>query len=367
MQPAGEKGPVREAENMPKFDAERICLIRTSAIGDTVHALALANGLKSGYPDAHLTWVLQNIPYEMVKHQPAIDRFIFFDRKADTRGWMDLIGRLRKERFDLAVIPQASAKTSLITLFTRARIKLGFDRSRSRELHWLVTNRKIPPRPMGHVQDQFFEFLDFLDIKDSPKTWDFRFTEEERQWQKSFFSSFNRPAIGFVIASAHREKDWHPQYYARAMDHVYFELGFQPLMIGGPSAREKRIADEISSLCRCRPAAALEKPIRHTMLQIEGCRMAVSPDTGPLHIAVALNTPTVGIYGFSNPKRCGPYRFRDLLIDHYNDPGEENAPVTRKTKPGRMETIQPQEVIEKIEYGLSRYPEKDCHPKQAAP
>ncbi|MFP3980649.1 MAG: glycosyltransferase family 9 protein [Desulfobacterales bacterium] len=352
---------------MPKFDAEKICLIRTSAIGDTVHALALANGLKKGYPDAHLTWVLQNIPYEMVKYQPAIDRFITFDRKADSRGWLDLIGRLRQERFDLAVIPQASAKTSLITLFTRARIKLGFDRSRSRELHRLVTNRKIPYRPMGHVQDQFFEFLEYLGITDHPATWDFRFTQDERQWQENFFSALARPAIGFVIASAHREKDWHPRSYARAMDHVYFELGFQPLMIGGPSAREKQIADEISSLCRCRPAAALEKPIRRTMLQLEGCRMAVAPDTGPLHIAVALGTPTVGLYGYSNPRRCGPYRFHDLLVDHYNDPGEEDAPVTRKTKPGRMETIQPQEVIEKIEYGLSRYPEKDCRPKQAAP
>ncbi|MFP4194153.1 MAG: glycosyltransferase family 9 protein [Desulfobacterales bacterium] len=340
---------------MPKFHAEKICLIRTSAIGDTVHALALANGLKYAYPDSHLTWVLQSLPYEMVKYQPAIDRFITFDRKADARGWMELIREVRKQRFDLAVIPQASAKTSLITMFTPAAVKLGFDRSRSRELHGLVTNRKIPYRPMGHVQDQFFEFLEYLGVTDYPIYWDFRFTGEERQWQKSFFESFDRPAIGFVIASAHREKDWHPQYYARTMDYVHFELGFQPLMIGGPSAREKQIADEISSLCRCRPTAALEKPIRHTMLQLEGCRIAISPDTGPLHIAVALGVPTVGLYGYSNPRRCGPYRFRDLLIDHYNDPEEEDAPVTRKTRPGRMEKIPPQEVIEKIEYGLAAY------------
>ncbi|MFO7931849.1 MAG: glycosyltransferase family 9 protein [Desulfosalsimonas sp.] len=343
---------------MPKFQAEKICLIRTSAIGDTVHALALANGLKHAYPDSHLTWVLQTLPHEMVKYQPAIDRFITFDRKADARGWMELIRELRKQRFDLAVIPQASAKTSLITMFTPAAVKLGFDRSRSRELHDLVTNRKIPYRPMGHVQDQFFEFLEYLGITDYPITWNFRFTEEERQWQKIFFASFDSPAIGFVIASAHREKDWSPRSYARVMDHVFFELGFRPLMIGGPSARERKIADEIAALCRCQPAAALEKPIRNTMLQLEGCRMVVAPDTGPLHIAVAMGVPTVGIYGYSDPRRCGPYRFRDLLVDHHNKPGGQNAPVTRKTRPGRMETILPQEVIEKLEYGLGRYPEK---------
>ncbi|MFO7774689.1 MAG: glycosyltransferase family 9 protein [Candidatus Hydrogenedentota bacterium] len=345
---------------MSKIDAERICLIRTSAIGDTVHALALANGLKHEYPDAHLTWVLQTLPYEMVKHQPSVDKFITFNRKAGAKEWRELISILQKERFDLAIIPQASAKTSFIAFFTPARIKLGFDRSRSRELHGLVTNRKIPYRPMGHVQDQFFEFLEYLGATEYPIRWDFRFTEEERQWRQGFFASFDRPAIGFVIASAHREKDWRADYYARIMDHVDFELGFQPLMIGGPSEREKQIADEISSQCRCTPFAALEKPIRHTMLQLEGCRMVVAPDTGPLHIAVALGAPTVGLYGYSNPRRCGPYRFRDLLIDHYNDPGEEDAPITRKTRPGRMETIQPREVIEKIEYGLAAYQAKTC-------
>jgi len=340
---------------MPKIPAEKICIIRTSAVGDTVHALAMVNGLRKGYPKAHLTWVLQTVPYEMVKHQPNVDRFVTFNRKAGVRDWLGLIRRLRSERFDLAVIPQVSAKVSLIALWTPSTVKLGFDRSRSRELHWLVTNQKIPPRPMGHVQDQFFEFLDFLEIEDYPKTWDFRFTNQERRWQESFFAGFNRSVIGFVIASAHREKEWPAAYYAEAVDYVDNELGCQPLLIGGPSPRERRIAEDIRARCRSNPPAALEKPIRHTMLQLEGCRLVVAPDTGPLHIAVAMGVPTVGLYGYSNPKRCGPYAFQDLLIDCYNEPGEEHAPITRRTKPGRMQKIDPKAVIDKIQYGLQRY------------
>lgn len=340
---------------MPKLPAEHICLIRTSAIGDTVHALGLINGLREGYPDAHLTWVLQTLPYEMVKHQPNVDRFITFDRKASFHGWINLIRRLRRERFDLVLTPQVSVKASLLTLFTSAPTKLGFDHARSRELHWLATNQKIPPRPMGHVQDQFFEFLDFLEIDGYQKTWGFCFTSQERQWQESFFEKFSRPAIGFVIASAHNEKEWPPENYAAVMDYVDKALDFQPMMVGGPSKREKDIADHICSLCRCKPAVALERPIRHTMLQLGGCRLVVSPDTGPLHISIALGVPTIGLYGYSNPRRCGPYRFHDLLIDHYNDPGEENAPINRKTRHGRMETIQPRTVIEKIEYGIAEY------------
>jgi heptosyltransferase I len=129
------------------------------------------------------------------------------------------------------------------------------------------------------------------------------------------------------------------------------------MIIGGPSAIEHAAASEICRLCRSKPIIALEKPIRHTLLQISGSRLVVSPDTGPLHMAVALNIPTVGLYGYSNPRRCGPYRkYQELLIDKYNDPGEENAPITRKTRPGRMQMITPDEVIGKIELGLKNYP-----------
>lgn len=341
---------------MVKFDARKICLIRTSALGDTVHALGLVNGLRKGYPEAHLTWVLQTLPYEMVKFQKNIDRFIVFDRKGGARSWIGLFRRLRKESFDLILVPQVSAKASLIALFTRAKIKVGFDMKRSRELHWLAVNRRIPPRPMGHAQDQFFEFLDFLEIKDYPVEWNFRFTDDELAWRESFFNAFHRPAVGFVIASSNKEKDWPIQRYAEVIDYVESTLNMQPMLIGGPSDFEKQRAEQISSLCRVAPFMALEKPIRKTMLQLSGSRMIISPDTGPLHLAVALNVPVIGLYGFSNPRRCGPFRkYGDLIIDKYNDPAEANAPVTRKTRPGRMNLIRSEEVIEKIKLGLETY------------
>ncbi len=344
---------------MPLIPAKKICLIRTSAIGDTVHALGLVNALKKGYPDAHLTWVLQSIPYEMVMHQPGIDRFITFDRKGGFQDWRNLRQRLRKDHFDLAIIPQASSKTSMITLFTRAGIRLGFDFKRSREFHWIVTNRHIEPRPMRHVQDQFFEFVEHLGITDYPVEWNFHFTDEERQWQQFFFDSIDRPVVGFVVASAHPEKDWSPAGYAEVMDHVDSRLNLQPMIIGGPSAGERQIAEQIADRCRCTPVFALEKPIRRTMLQLDGSRLIVSPDTGPLHIAVALNIPTVGLYGYSDPRRCGPFRkFHDLLIDKYKEPDMPSPPITRKVKSGRMQRITTAEVIGKIELGLKIYPDR---------
>ena len=344
-------------KKMPRIEAKKICLIRTSALGDTVHALGLVNGLRKGYPDAHLTWVLQTLSHDMVKHQKSIDRFITFNRNGTLRDWVDLFRRLRQDAYDLVILPQVSAKVSLITLFTKSKNKLGFDFKRSKELHWLVTNRRIPPAPMRHVQDQFFEFLDYLDIKDYPVEWNFTFTDNEKKWQRSFFEQLRRPVAGFVIASAHREKDWALEKYARVIDFADRELNLQPMLIGGPSRLEKNYADAICDLCRKPPVIALEKPIRTTLLQIAGCRLIVAPDTGPLHMAVALDVPTIGLCGYSNPRRCGPYRkYHDLLIDKYNESGEEHLPITRKTKPGRMSHISPEEVMEKIELALTNYP-----------
>lgn len=344
---------------MPTIDAKRICLVRPSAIGDTVHALALVNGLRKGFPDAHITWVVEPISFEIFRYQPSVDLFITYSRKGSLRQWLNLARRLRKENYDLAVIPQASGKTSLITAIMRADVKLGFDWARGRDLHWLVTNRHVPPRPVRHVQDQFLEFLDYLEISNYKAEWNFSFTEEEMKWHQEVLAEREAPAVGFVIATARHQKNWPPERYAPVIDHIARKHRLSPVIIGGPDPFERKIAEQIISRCRCRPENTLGLPMRKTMLYLAGCRLVVAPDTGTLHIAVAMNTPVVGLYGHTDPRRCGPYKkFHDLLIDKYNDPGEENAPVTRKTKTGRMKCITVEEVIEKIELGLSKYNDK---------
>ena len=342
---------------MPRIEAQKICLIRTSALGDVVHALAMVNGLRTGYPDAHLTWILERVPYEMVMHQPNVDRFIVFNRKEGLQAWKSLYRELKAERFDLLLLPQVSLKAGLISSLVRAENKLGFDRKRAKELHGWFINLAIPEHPYQHVQDHYFEFLDFLEIRNYPIEWNVTFTDEEINWRETFFEQFDRPVISFVVSAAVPEKNWPTERHAEVIDHVESHLGLQPLLLGGPSHQEKMIADEIVRLCHCPVAVALEKPIRRTLLQLSGSRLVVSPDTGPLHAAVAMKIPTIGLYGFSDPRRCGPYRdFQDLLINRFADPGEEDTPIRRVTRPGRMEYISASEVIEKIELALQKYP-----------
>ncbi len=327
-----------------------------SALGDAVHALALANGLRHGYPDAHITWIIQKLPYELVRNQSSVDRFIIFQRKGGAKAWMQLRRDLGEMHFDLVLVPQVSAKASIVAWLTRAEIKLGFDYKRSRELQWIVTNRKLPTGPARHVQDQYMEFLEYLGIQGYEPEWNFEFSQEELAWKEAFFQQFDRPVMSFVLASSKPDKDWDIQKYARVMDYASDTLNMQPVMVGGPSQREKGMVEAITRICRCRPFSGLEGPVRHTMLQLAGSRVVLAPDTGPLHTAVALNVPTISLYGYSNPRRCGPYRrFHDLLIDKYTDPGELDGPIGRKVKPGRMDLITVDEVIEKLQLALKNY------------
>jgi heptosyltransferase I len=293
------------------------------------------------------------MPWQAVRHQPAVDRFIVFPRRG-LAGWRALARELGAERFDLLLLPQVSFKAGLVASLAHAGVKLGFDRARSRELHSLFVNRRIPHREPGHVQDAYLEFLEYLGIGGAPPRWDIVFTEAEREEQRRHFAALGRPTAAFVVASSVAEREWSPEGYARVMEHVAAR-GLKPAIVGGPSAHERAIAEAIVARCRAEVAVELVGPVRTMLWQLAGAALVVSPDTGPLHAAVAMNVPTIGLYGYTDPRRTGPYRYRDLLVDRYHEPDGERGPVRRTTRAGRVALITPDEVIAKVELALARY------------
>lgn len=339
---------------MSGLEPRRICVIRTSALGDVVHALAMVNGLRYGFPRAEITWILHPLPFEVVRRQPAVDRFVVFPRRG---GWRTLCRQLRGERYDLCLVPQVSFKASLVAALVRAPVKLGFDFNRSRELHYFFTNTHLPPRPAAHVFDQYLEFLEYLGIRGYQPRWDIVLSDEEKKVGARFAAQLPGPPLGLVVASSKARKDWPPASVARLAQEASRRFGLAPVLLGGPTPREARMAEEITRLAGVPFPRALDSPIRTTMAKLAYCRVVVAPDTGPLHLAVALGVPTVGLYAYSDPRRCGPVRFRELLVDRYNPPGADpGRPITRRTRPGAMATITVEEVLARLELALSSYP-----------
>jgi heptosyltransferase I len=329
-----------------RFD--RICLVMMSAVGDAVHALAVVNAIKRAHPQTKLTWVLQPGPATLVRGHPSVDEIIEFERKGGWRAFADIRSRLRGRSFDLVLDLQVYFKAGLVTSFANAPIKLGFDRARARDFNWIFTNRRIPAHEPQHVQDQYFEFLDAMGIPAGPVTWGLGPWPDERPWQKEFFDRIDRPVAAIVVGTSKPEKDWFPERWAQVVDALYTDFGLRTVLVGGTSEREIAAASVIESLASHTPVNTLGSGLRKLVSILDGSALVLSPDTGPLHMAVALDRPVISLIGYMNPKRVGPYgRFQDLLIDAFGRPGED-YPIMMEKRPGGMERITVADVLGKV-------------------
>jgi heptosyltransferase I len=333
----------------------RICIVMMSAVGDAVHVLPVINAIKRASPQSRITWILQPGPASLVKGHPSVDEIILFDRTAGLGAFASVRHALAAKRFDLVINLQVYFKAGIVTAMANAPVKMGFDRARARDLNWLFTNRKVPAHPIQHVQDQYLEFLDALEVNAEPVEWNLGPFPDERPWRDTFAASLERPAAAIVVATSKPEKDWIPERWAEVCDQLYHTYGMQPILVGGRSERELAAERIILERTTHKPISKLGSGLRPLVSIFDASALVLTPDTGPLHMAVALDRPVISLLGYTNPKRTGPYRrFHDLMIDRYANPGEDYEP-TMENRPGRMERITVSDVIEKIEIWKERY------------
>jgi len=333
----------------------RVCIVMMSAVGDAVHVLPVINALKRHSPNVHITWVLQPGPATLVRGHRSVDEILIFDRSKGWAAFADIRRQLATRQFDLVIDLQVYFKAGIVTKFTRAPVKLGFDHARARDMNWLFTTHRIPPHPQQHVQDQYFEFLTALNVPHEPVVWDLGPWEMEREWQQQFFAQFDRPTAAIVVATSKPQKDWLPERWAETIDALYTDFGVQPVLVGGRSPRELEAERIIMDRASHPPHSALGSGLRNLVSILEGSALVMAPDTGPLHMAVALERPVVSLMGYTNPKRTGPYRrYHDLIVDAYGEPGEDYG-VTMENRLDRMPRITVRDVLERADRWHSVY------------
>ena len=334
---------------------DNICIVMMSAVGDAVHVLPVINALKRANPRTKISWVLQPGPATLVRGHRSVDEIIIFDRSRGMKAFAEVRAELAKRRFDLVMNLQVYFKAGIVTAMTQAPVKLGFDRARARDMNWLFTNRRIPPHPVQHVQDQYFEFLSALGLSPEPIEWDLGPGPRERKWQRNFVASIDRPIASIVIATSKPEKDWFPERWAVVSDSLTRDFGMQVMLVGGTSERELAAERIVMESAKHKPRSELGSGLRKLVSILDASAVVLSPDTGPLHMSVALNRPVISLMGYTNPKRTGPYRrFHDLIIDAYGDPGE-HYPISMENRTGRMTRIEPHHVLEKVQLWNQRY------------
>lgn len=334
------------------LDGKKIAIVRMSAIGDVVHTLPLVVSLRAAAPSAHLTWIIQPTPHQLIQNHPAVDDFILFRRRPIWKGYEGLRRQLSGRYFDMVVVPQTSFKAAVATAMIPSSRKIGFDRRRSPELSWLVTNERLAPAARGHQQSEILEFVDHLGIEPLLE-WQIGPTAAELARYAPHLPPHQGRTVAFSIASSNAKKDWAPENFAELARRLLSLANVRIILVGGLSPAEDQAAKVVTRGAGGKVLDLRAWDLRRLAFLIHSSAAFVGPDSGPLHIAVALGTPSVALMGYTNPARFGPYRFRELMVDVFSDPGEEPS-AAEKPRAGRMQRITVEQVEEKVLKALER-------------
>src|SRR5256714_3263042 len=258
---------------------DKVCIVMMSAVGDTVHVLPVINALKRANPKTRITWVLQPAPATLVRGHRSVDEIVLFDRSLGLKAFAAVRSELARRRFDLVIDLQVYFKAGIVTAMSGAPIKLGFDRARARDMNWLSTNRKIPPHPLQHVQDQYFEFLAAIGVSPEPLHWDPGPWTADREWHRNFALSVDRPIASIVVATSKPEKDWLPERWAEVSDALHRDLGMQVVLVGGRSHRELAAERIVMDRATHKPRSALGSGLRNLVSILDASALVLSPDT----------------------------------------------------------------------------------------
>jgi heptosyltransferase I len=344
---------------LPGGPGRRVCIVLLSGIGDVVHGLPLALDLKGLDPEVDVTWVAEAAPAQVLAHHPAVDRVVVFDSRSGLRGVRALHAAMADYHAHLTLNVQRYFKSVWPTVFSGAPVRVGLPPSKTRDGVRFFHTHVLRDGPWKHSQDLFLDFRWALGVpRDAAVRWDITFSPRETAEREAFFSAYRgRPVASLVVGSANPKKDWPPERYARLADALASDFGLGVLLLGGPSGRERRAADVVLRLASRRPVDCLGDSVRRLMWLVAGSRLVVAPDTGPLHVAHALDVPVIGLFAHTNPWRVGPWRrYTDLVVDRYTEPGDAPDASAYLPKDDRMDRITVDDVLAKVEVARSRYP-----------
>lgn len=302
---------------------QSICLLRLSALGDVTHVLPLVRTLRAAWPEVALTWVIGRGEQKLLDGLPGVD-FLVYDKKTGLAGMRALRRMLAGRRFDALLQMQVAARANLLSAFLPARRRIGYDKARSKDLHGLFINERIPDRPGIHVLDAIGSFCEPLGLRQSEVVWDLPVPDEAHAWARAQWPDDGVPTLAISPCSSHALRNWRPERYAAVADHAR-DQGWRVALLGGRSALERDTTDAI--LAAMRPSAregdVLDLVGKDTLKQLPAllarADLLMTPDSGPMHIANAMGTKVLGLHAASNPRRSGPYSDVRFCVDRYDD------------------------------------------------
>ncbi len=349
----------RLIESFRQSPPKDVCVLRLSAIGDTCHTLPVIRSMQQAWPKTRFTWVIGKLEASLMDPVDGIE-LVTLDKSAGLTGYLDVRKRLKGRRFDALLMMHASMRANLCSLAISARLRLGFDKERARDSQWLFSNARIPARAHQHVLDGLFGFAETLGINERLLRWGIPLDDEDLSFAERYLPS-GRPALIISPCSSQRfrnYRNWSPENYAAVADHAARVHGARVVLTGGPTDLESEYADRILSLAKTEPVSLIGRTnLKQLLALLDRADLLICPDSGPAHMATAVNTTVIGLYATSNRFRTGPYLSQRWVVDRYPDAvmmefGKNVGELrwgARVRDPEAMNLIKVEDVIEKLD------------------
>jgi heptosyltransferase I len=335
------------------LDPKNILLVLHGSIGDVTRALPLANLIDHGFPNAKLTWSIEPPSLPLVEHHPAVDEVILFDRAHWWKQLVPFLCRIRAGHFDLVLDLQRHLKSGMISRWCGAPHRLGFHRVDSKEFNWVFNNRHLPALGKGLSKlNHYLKFAEYLGIVPGPVEWRLSLTEEEEVDVDRHLETISGGFATLFVGSRWESKEWFSWQITSCAELIQQRHGLSIVLLG--SKEDAAVAREVEISCR-RGILNLagRTSLRDAIGIIAKANVAVGPDTGLMHIAAAVGTPVVSLWGATDPSRTGPHGFEDFVI---RGKADCSPCYLRRCPIGRicMQSIEVPEIMAKIEKALSR-------------
>ncbi len=346
---------------MNTFALNRILISRLRFIGDVVLTTPVIKALKRQYPEAELYYLAEARPASVLAHNPHLEEVIVLPDEllpgkavlTRCKEQVRFLTSLRKRRFDLAIDLFGNPRSALLTLATGARYRVGYDvRGRGR-----AYNVKIRRSASPRVLDAYMDAVRTIGVPASDDRTEVHFSTEETKWADNWLDERGigtaRPLTALNPGASWPAKTWSAERFAELARGLIERLNATVLLVSGPGQREA-IAGLHALVGHFCPVVETDSLTRLAAL-IDRCDLYISNDCGPMHIAVAVGTPTIGLFGPSRPEIWFPYSKGD---GHVALRAETNACCGRdfciRSTPC-IESIPPRKVLDTAESVLEQF------------
>ena len=298
---------------------ERLLIVKTSSLGDVIHALPVLDALKAARPGLSVDWVVRRRCADILRGNPHIDQLYVIEDTPSFGQLRDLRRTLCAEHYPLALDMQGLLLSGLVTWLSGAAVRVGWDRNREANALFL-THPNVPGRArevgVRHEVDLLYGFARALSVETRPEEFPPQpyLAAEGRKTAAEWLRGLPRPRIALNVGAARAYKRWPPEHWLE-LACALLSQGHSLVLVG-----DKNDAAVVAGIKEKLPLAAHvvdlsgQTTLRELAAVLAECDLVVSGDTGPMHLAVAVGTPVVALFGATDPRRHGPYGRRNTVL-----------------------------------------------------